>query len=158
MLRGELEPLQPPLAAPLNIQLSACSFFILKIVQTVKVIITQTNHITYRAKIGYFNLNQNPTAQVHYKESSLMHSFLLLYSGNANKTTHDVNKLFTWQGEQPCSCSLAPLFFFFSLFIYLTSVALEQPAVMLEQTGKNRSAVLTDLHSCGADPIKLIVT
>jgi len=30
----------------------------------------------------------------------------------------------------------------FSLFIYLTSGVLEQPAGMLEQTSKNRSAVL----------------
>jgi len=43
---------------------------ILKIVQTVKVIITQTNHLTYLDKVGYFNLNQNPTVQVHHKESS----------------------------------------------------------------------------------------
>jgi len=40
---------------------------------------------------------------------------------------------------------LAPLAFFFSLFIYLTSVALEQPAVMLEQTSNNRLAVLRDI-------------
>jgi len=115
---------------------------ILKIVQTVTVIITQTNHITYLAKGGYFNLRRNPSVQVHYKESSLLHTLLLLYSGNASKTTHAVNKLFTKQGEQPCCCSLAPLAFFFSLYIYLTSlVAHEQPAVMLEQTSKNRSAV-----------------
>jgi len=56
---------------------------ILKIVQTVTVIITQTNHITYLGKVGYFNLKQNPSGQVHYKESSLLHSLLLLYSGNA---------------------------------------------------------------------------
>jgi len=37
---------------------------------------------------------------------------------------------------------LAPLAFFFSLFIYLTSGVLEQPVVMLEQANKNRSAVL----------------
>jgi len=118
------------------------------IVQTVTVIITQTNHITYLATVGYFNLKQNPSVQVHYKESSLLHSLLLLYSGNASKTTHDVNKLFTRQGEQHhCSCSLAPLAFFFFLFLYLTSVAREQPAVMLEQTSKNRSAVLRDISA-----------
>jgi len=118
---------------------------ILKIVQIVKVIITQTSHIIYLPKVGYFNLHQNATVLVHYKESCLMHCLLLLYSGNASKTTHDVNKLFTGQSEQPCCCSLALLAFFFSLFIYLTSVALEQPAVMLEQTGKNLSAVLRDI-------------
>jgi len=101
----------------------------------------------YRAKLGYFNLKQNPSVQVHYKESSLLHSLLLLYSGNASKTTDDVNKLFTRQGEQPCCCSLAPQAFFFSLFIFLTSVAHEQPAVMLEQTSKNRSAVLRDISA-----------
>jgi len=40
---------------------------------------------------------------------------------------------------------LAPLAFFFSLFTYLTSGVLEQPAVMLEQTSKNRSAVLRNI-------------
>jgi len=113
---------------------------ILKIVQTVTVFITQTNHITYLAKVSHFNLKQNPAVQAHYKESSLLHS------GNASKTTHDVNKLFTTQGEQRCCCSLAPLSFF-SLFIYITSVALEQPAVMLEQTSKNPSAVLSDISA-----------
>jgi len=34
---------------------------ILKIVQIVAVIITQTNHITYLAKVGYFDLEQNPS-------------------------------------------------------------------------------------------------
>jgi len=76
---------------------------ILKIVRTVTVIITQTNHITCLAKVGYFSLKQNPSVQVHYKESSLLHSLVLLYSGNASKTTYDVSKLFTRQGEQPCS-------------------------------------------------------
>jgi len=38
---------------------------ILKIVQTLTVIITQTNHITYLAKVSYFNLKQNPSVQVH---------------------------------------------------------------------------------------------
>jgi len=38
---------------------------------------------------------------------------------------------------------LALLAFFYSLFIYLTSGVLEQPEVMLEQTSKNRSAMLT---------------
>ena len=99
---------------------------ILKIVQTVTVIITQTNHITYLAKVGYFNLKQNPSVQVHHKESNLLHSLLLLYSGNASKTTHDVKK----SGEQLCCCSLAPQAFFFSFYIYLTSVAHEEPAVM----------------------------
>jgi len=127
-------------------QLSLC-MLILKIVQTVTVIITQTNHITYLAKVGYFSLKQNPSVQVHYKESSLLHSLLLLYSGNASKTTHYVNKFFTRQGEQPCCCSLAPLAFSFSLFIYLTSVAHEQPAIMLEQTSKNRSAMLRDISA-----------
>jgi len=37
---------------------------------------------------------------------------------------------------------LAPLAFFFSLFVYLTLRVLEQHAVMLQQTSKNRSAVL----------------
>jgi len=120
---------------------------VLKIVQTVTVIIKQTNHITYLATVGYFNLKQNPSVQVHYKESSLLYSLLLLHSGNASKTTHDVNKLFTRQGEQPCCCSLAPLAFFFPLFLYLTSVAREQPAVMLEQTSKNRSAVLRNIFA-----------
>ena len=92
-------------------QLSLC-MLILKIVQTVTVIITQTNHITYLAKVGYFSLKQNPSVQVHYKESSLLHSLLLLYSGNASKTTHDVKK----SGEQLCCCSLAPQAFF---FVYL---------------------------------------
>jgi len=65
---------------------------ILKIVQTVTVIITQTNHITYLAKVGYFNLKQNSSVQVHHKESNLLHSLLLLYSGNASKATHDAKK------------------------------------------------------------------
>jgi len=75
---------------------------ILKIVQTVVVIITQTNHITYLAKVDYFNLKQNPSVEVHHKKSSLLHSLLLVYRGNASKTTHDVSMLFTRQGEQPC--------------------------------------------------------
>ena len=119
----------------------------LKILQSVTVINTQTNHITYPAKVGYFNLKQNPSEQAHYKESTLLHSFFLLYSGNASKTTHDVSKLFTRQGEQPCCYSLAPLAFFFSLFVYLITVVLEQRAVMLEQTSKNRSAVLSDISA-----------
>jgi len=82
---------------------------ILKIVQTVIVIITQTNHITYLAKVGYFNLKQNPSAQVHYKESSLLHSLLLLYNGNASKTTHDVNSLLLQFGSTG----------FFLFFVYL---------------------------------------
>jgi len=41
---------------------------ILKIVQTATVIITQTNHTTYLAKVCYFNLKQNPSVQVHYKD------------------------------------------------------------------------------------------
>jgi len=85
--------------------------------------------------------NEKSLGVAPVKESSLM------YSGNASKTTHDVKKLFTRQGEQPCFCSLAPLAFFFSLFIYLTSVVLEQPAVMLEQTEKNRSPVLRDISA-----------
>jgi len=120
---------------------------ILKIVQTVTVIITQTNHITCLAKVGYSSLKQNPSVQVHYKESSLLHSLLLLYSGNASKTTYDISKLFTRQGEQPCCYSLVPLAFFFSLFVYLTSIVVEQHAVMLEQTSKNRSAVLKDISA-----------
>jgi len=120
---------------------------ILKIVQTVTVIITQTNHITYLTKVGYFNLKQNPSVQVHLKKSSLQHSLLLLHSGNASKTTHDVSMLFTRQGEQPCLCILPPLTLFFSLFIYLTSVGLEQPAVMFRQASKNRSAVLRDISA-----------
>jgi len=109
---------------------------ILKIVQTVTVIITQTNHITYLAKVGYFNLKQNPSAQVHYKKSSLLLSFILLYRGNSSKTMHDVSMLFTRQGEQPCCCSLAPLAFFFSLFIYLTSVALNNLQSCLSRQAK----------------------
>jgi len=115
---------------------------ILKIVQTVTVIITQTNQITYLAKVGYFNLKQNPSVQVHYKKSSLLHSLLLLYRGNASKTTHDVSMLFTRQGEQPCCCSLAPLAFFLFFVCLFNFSCTEQPAVMLEQTSKNRSAVL----------------
>jgi len=42
---------------------------------------------------------------------------------------------------------LVPLAFFFSLFIYVTSGVLEQAAVMLEQTSKNRSAVLRDISA-----------
>jgi len=36
---------------------------------------------------GRFNLKQNPSVQVHYKESSLLHSLVQLYrlSGNASK-------------------------------------------------------------------------
>jgi len=64
------------------------------------------------------------------------------YSGNASKTTHDVSKMFTRQGEHPGCYSLSRMAFFFSLFIYLTSSVLEQPAVMLEQTSKYRSTVL----------------
>jgi len=120
---------------------------ILKLVQTVTLIITQTNHITYLTKVGYFNLKQNPSVQVHCKKSGLLHSLLLLHSGNASKTTHDVSMLFTRQGEQPCCCSLAPLVLFFSFFIYLISVALEQLAGMFEQTSKNRSAVLRDISA-----------
>jgi len=126
---------------------TASVFLILKIVQTVTAIITQTNHTTYLAKVGYFNMKQNPSVLVHYKESSILHSLLLLSSGNASKATHDVSKLFTRQGEQPGCYSLARLAFFFSLFIYLTSGVLEQPAVMLEQTSKNRSAVLRDISA-----------
>ena len=82
---------------------------ILKIVQTVTVIIKQRNHITYLAKVGYFNLKQNPSVQVHYKKSRRLHNLLLLYRGNASKTTHDVSTLFTKQGEQPSCCILTPL-------------------------------------------------
>ena len=92
-----------------------------------------------------FQPEPNPSVQVHYKQSSLLHSLLLLYSENASKTTHAVTKLFTRQGEQPGCYSLAPMAFFFSLYIYLTSGVLEQPAVMLEQTSTNRSAVLRDI-------------
>jgi len=106
---------------------------IFKIVQTVTVIITQTNHITYLAKAGYFNLKQNPSVQVHYKKSNLLHSLLLLHRGNASKTTHDVSMLFTRQGEQPCCCSLASLAFFI-FFVLFNFGYTEQPAVMLEQT------------------------
>jgi len=109
---------------------------ILKIVRTVTVIITQTNHITYLAKVGYFDLKQNPSAQVHYKKSTLLHSLLLLYCGNASKTTHDVSMLFTRQGEQPCCCSLAPLAFFFSLYVYLTSAALNNLQSCLSRQAK----------------------
>jgi len=52
---------------------------ILKIVQTVTVIITQTNPITYLAKVGYFNLKQNPSVQVHYKKSSLAYCTACFY-------------------------------------------------------------------------------
>ena len=76
-------------------------------------------------------------------KNSTAHSSLL-YSGYASNTTHDVSKLFTRQGEHPGCYSLTPLAFFFSLFIYLTSGVLEQPAVMLEQTSKNNSPVLGD--------------
>jgi len=69
---------------------------------------------------------------------------LLLHSGNASKATHDVSKLFTGQGEQPGCYSLARLAFF---FVYLTSGVFEQVAVMLEQTSKNRSAVLKDISA-----------
>jgi len=75
----------------------------MKIVETVTVIITQTSHTTNQTKVGYFNLKQKPSVQVHHKESRLLHSLLPLYrlSGNASKTTHDVAKLFSKQGEQP---------------------------------------------------------
>ena len=85
--------------------------------------------------------------QVHYKEYSLLHNLHILYSGNASKITHDESRLFTRQGEQPCCYRLAPLAFFFSLFVYLITVVLEQRAVMLEQTSKNRSAVLSDISA-----------
>jgi len=39
---------------------------------TVAVIIIHTNHTTYLAKVGYFNLVQNPSVQVLYEESSLL--------------------------------------------------------------------------------------
>jgi len=121
--------------------------------QTVTVSITHTNkekrnHTTYLAKVGYFNLKQNPTVQVHHKESSLLHSLLPLYrlSGKASKTTYDVNKLFTRHGEQPGCFESAWLHWrLFSLFIYLNLNITEQPAVMLEQTSKNRSTVLKNI-------------
>ena len=122
---------------------------ILKIVQTVKVIITQTNHLTYLDKVGYFTLKLNPTVQVHFKESSLLRSLLPLcrLSGNASKTTYDVAKLFTKHDEQlGCFKSAWLHWRFFSLFIYLNSSVIEQPAVMLEQTSKNRSTVLKNIR------------
>jgi len=51
-------------------------------------------------------------------------------------TTGNVNTLVVLKRYR-----LAPLAFFFSLFIYLTLGVLEQAAVMLEQTSKNRLAV-----------------
>jgi len=55
--------------------------------------------------------------------------------------------LFTRQGEQPCCCSLAPLAFFL-FFVYLFQFGCtEQPAVMLEQKSKNRSALLRDISA-----------
>ena len=110
----------------------------------------QRNHTTYLAKVGYFNLKQNPTVQVHFKESSLLHSLLPLYrsSGNASKTTHDITKLLTRHGEQPGRFKSTWLHWrFFSLFIYLNSSVTEQPAVMLEQTSKNRSTVLKNISA-----------
>jgi len=79
--------------------------------------------------------------------TSPLQGISLLYSGNASKITHDVTKLFIRQGEHPGCYSLAPLAFFFSLSIYLTLGVLEQPAVMLEQRSKNRSAVLRDISA-----------
>jgi len=104
----------------------------------------------YLANVDYFNLKQNPTVQVHFKESSLLHSFLPLCSlaGNASKITYDVTKLFTTHGEQPgCFKSAWLHWHFFSLFIYLNSSVTEQPAVMLEQTSNNRSTMLKNIFA-----------
>jgi len=73
-------------------------------------------------------------------ESSLLP--LCRLSGNASKTTYDVPKLFTRHGEQPGCFKSAWLHCrFLSLFVYLNSSVTEQPAVILEQTRKNRSTV-----------------
>jgi len=50
----------------------------------VTVIITQTNHTIYPVKVGYFNLKENSSVHVHYKESSLLHSLLPLYRLSRN--------------------------------------------------------------------------
>ena len=103
------------------------------------------HHLPSQSRLFQSEAKPICTSPLQEIQPSLLHSLLLLYSGIASKTTHDVSLLFTRQGEQTCCFSLAPLAFFFSLFIYLTSVALEQPAVMLEQTSNNRLAVLRDI-------------
>jgi len=41
------------------------------------VIITHANHTTYLAKVGLFNMKKNPSAQVHYKKSSIRNNLVL---------------------------------------------------------------------------------
>jgi len=59
--------------------------------------------------------------------------------------------LFKRQGEHPgcfkSANSLAPLAFFFSLFIHLTLGVVEQSTVMLEQRSKNRLAMLRNISA-----------
>jgi len=68
---------------------------------------------------------------------------------------YDVTK--TVPGEQPgCFESSWLHWRFFSLFIYLNSSVTEQPAVMLEQTSKNRSTVLKNI-SAGWETVQIKV-
>ena len=61
-------------------------------------------------------------------------------------STHDVTKLFNRQGEHPgCFKSAKVWLYRFFCFVYLTSGVLQQPAFLLEQTIKNRSAVLRNI-------------
>jgi len=88
---------------------------------------------------------------------ALLHNLLPLcrLSGYASKTTYDVTTLFTKHGEQPGCFKSAWLHRrFFSLFIYLNSSAAEQPAVMIEQTSKNRSTVLKNI-SAGWETVQI---
>jgi len=86
-----------------------------------KVIITQTNHTTYLATLGYFNLSPNPFVHAHGKENHPIPQLASTAQNklNASKATHDVTKLFTSQGEQPSCFKSTALPFFFLFFVYL---------------------------------------
>ena len=139
----------PPLKAVICFVTSCILIFNIVQIQTVTVIVTQTkkpHQLLYLTKVVYFNLKQNLTVQVHFKESSLLHTLLPLsrLCGNGSKTT----KLFTRHGEQPGCIKSAWLHWrLFSLFIYFNSSVTEQPAVMIEQKSKNRSTVLKNISA-----------
>jgi len=86
-----------------------------------KVIITQTNHTTYLATLGYFNLSPNPFVHAHGKENHPIPQLASTAQNKLNdsKATHDVTKLFTSQGEQPSCFKSTALPFFFLFFVYL---------------------------------------
>ena len=137
----------PPLKSVILSFVTSCSL-ILKIgqTQTVTVIITQTKKphlLPSQSRLFQPEAKPNCTSTLQGIQPTAQ---LATLSGNPSKTMYDVTK--TVPGEQPgCFESSWLHWRFFSLFIYLNSSVTEQPAVMLEQTSKNRSTVLKNISA-----------